>query len=128
MKRQTEPDPGMMQSIEEQQDIPKGEATVMPVGEPRKQHRVRNLVAKCRQKIKERTGGKKGIQEEVGCRLQEGVPLCKSSMAKKETRQENWDPGKLWTLKGVLPCRNKDDPQYESDTGERTWTPETSQK
>jgi hypothetical protein len=32
----TEPDPGMMQSTEEHQEIPKGEAAVMPVGEPRK--------------------------------------------------------------------------------------------
>jgi hypothetical protein len=31
-------------------------------------------------------------------------------MVKMETRQENWDPGKLWTAKGVLPYRNKDDP------------------
>jgi hypothetical protein len=32
----TEPDPGMMQPIEEHQEVPKGEASVMPVGEPRK--------------------------------------------------------------------------------------------
>jgi hypothetical protein len=30
----TEPDSGMMQSTEEHQEIPKGEAEVMPVGEP----------------------------------------------------------------------------------------------
>jgi hypothetical protein len=48
------PDPGMMQSTEAHQEIPKGEAAVMPVGELRKQHRVRNLAAECRQKQKER--------------------------------------------------------------------------
>jgi hypothetical protein len=54
---ETEPDPEMIQSIEEHQEIPKGEAAVMPVGELRKQHRVPNLAAKCRQKMKERTWG-----------------------------------------------------------------------
>jgi hypothetical protein len=54
---ETEPDPGMMQSIQERQEIPKGEAEVMPVGEPRKWHRVRNLAAERRQKLRERTRG-----------------------------------------------------------------------
>jgi hypothetical protein len=35
--------PGMMLSIEEHQEIPKGEAAVMSVGELRKRHRVQNL-------------------------------------------------------------------------------------
>jgi hypothetical protein len=78
--------------------------------------------------MRERTQGKKWIHEEVGCRLQEGVPSCKSGMAKKETHHENWDPAKLWTAKGVLPCQNKDDPQCENGTGERTRTSETSQR
>jgi hypothetical protein len=42
---ETEPDPRMMQSIEERQEIPKEEAAVMPVGEPRKRRRVYNLAA-----------------------------------------------------------------------------------
>jgi hypothetical protein len=54
---ETEPDPGMMQSKEEHQKIPKGEAAVMPVGGPRKRRRVQNLVAERRQKRKERTRG-----------------------------------------------------------------------
>jgi type IV secretory pathway VirB4 component len=54
---ETEPDPGMMQSTEEHQEIPKGEAAVMPGGEPRKQSRVCNLAAECHQKRKERTWG-----------------------------------------------------------------------
>jgi hypothetical protein len=41
-----------MQSIEEHQDIPKGEAAVMPVGEPRKRRKVCNLAAELRQKRK----------------------------------------------------------------------------
>jgi hypothetical protein len=57
---ETEPDPGMMQSIEEHQEIPKGEAAVMPVRGSRKRRRVRNLAAERRQKLKERTRGKSG--------------------------------------------------------------------
>jgi hypothetical protein len=34
MKRQTEPDPGMMQSIEEHQEIPKKDAAVEPFFSP----------------------------------------------------------------------------------------------
>jgi hypothetical protein len=40
----------MLQSIEECQQIPKEVAIVMPVGEPRKRHRVHNLAAENRQK------------------------------------------------------------------------------
>jgi hypothetical protein len=47
--------PGLMQSIEEHEDIPKEEAAVMPVGVPRKLHRVCNLATECHQKRKERT-------------------------------------------------------------------------
>jgi hypothetical protein len=54
---ETEPDPEMMQSTEEHQEIPNEEATVMPVGEPRKRHRVYNLTVERHQKMKERTWG-----------------------------------------------------------------------
>jgi hypothetical protein len=40
---ETETNSGMMQSIEENQEIPKGESAVTPVGVPRKQRRVWNL-------------------------------------------------------------------------------------
>jgi hypothetical protein len=49
-----EPNPRMMQSVEEHQEIPKGEATVMPVGGLRKQHIDQNLAAECHQKPKGR--------------------------------------------------------------------------
>jgi hypothetical protein len=51
----TEPGPGRMQSIEDHQEIPKGEATVMSVGGLRKRRRFRKLAAESRQKPKERT-------------------------------------------------------------------------
>jgi hypothetical protein len=52
---ETEPNRGMMQSIKEHQEIPKEDATVMPVGGPRKQHRVCNLAMERHQKMRERT-------------------------------------------------------------------------
>jgi hypothetical protein len=60
----------MMQSIEEHKGNPKGEAAVMPVGEPRKRHRVQNLAAERRQKMKERTRGKSGSRRKfaAACR------------------------------------------------------------
>jgi hypothetical protein len=66
----TEPNTGMMQSTEEHQEIPKGEATVMPVGEPRKRRRIRNLAAEHRQKRKERTRENRGSRRKsaAACR------------------------------------------------------------
>jgi hypothetical protein len=57
---ETEPDPRMMQSIEEHQEIPKEEAAVMLVGKSRKRRRVCNLAAERHQKRKERTRGNRG--------------------------------------------------------------------
>jgi hypothetical protein len=58
-------DPGMMQPMEEHQGILKEDAVVMPVGEPRKQHRVWKLAAKHRQKIKDRTRAIHGYRKKV---------------------------------------------------------------
>jgi hypothetical protein len=90
----TEPDPGMMQYIEEHQEIPKEDATVMPVGGPRKWCRVCNLTAEHHQKMKKRP---KEIEDpgKVGCHLQEGVLLCKSGMMKMKPLQENGNHGKV---------------------------------
>jgi hypothetical protein len=64
--------------------------------------------------------GKWWIQEEVACRLQEGVPPCKSGMAEKKHHQENLDPGKVWTAEGFRRCENKDDQLCKSNTAQRT--------
>jgi hypothetical protein len=66
----TEPDPGMMQSTEKHQEIPKGEAAVMPVRAPRKRRKVRNLAAVRRQKQKVKTRGKSGSRRKsaAACR------------------------------------------------------------
>jgi hypothetical protein len=85
---ETKLDPALMQSIEEHRDIPKGEAAVMPGGEPRKRFRVRNLAAERRQKTRKGPGGKADLG---GSRLPpvDRFPPCKSGMAKRETPQEN---------------------------------------
>jgi hypothetical protein len=62
---ETEPNPGMLQSIEGHQEIPKGEAAGMPVVGPRKRRRVRNLAAERRQKRKERTRGYSGSRRKL---------------------------------------------------------------
>jgi hypothetical protein len=61
----TEPDPGMMQSIEEHQEISKGDPKVMPVGGLRKRHRDRNLAMGLHQKPKERIWGYCGSRKRV---------------------------------------------------------------
>jgi hypothetical protein len=50
----TEPEPGVMQPVEEHQEIPKEEAAVMPVRGLRKRRRDRNLATERRQKPKGR--------------------------------------------------------------------------
>jgi hypothetical protein len=54
----------------EHQEIPKEEASVMPVGEPRKRRRVCNLATEHRQKRKERTRGNRGSRRKsaAACR------------------------------------------------------------
>jgi hypothetical protein len=64
-KEKTEPDPGMMQSVGEHQEVPKEEATVMPARGKRKRHTDRNLAAEHRQKPKERARGCCGSQKTV---------------------------------------------------------------
>jgi hypothetical protein len=95
---ETEPDPRMMQSIEEHQENRKGEVAVMPVREPRKRRSVCNLAVERHLKRK----GISWIQEGVGYHLQEGVPPCKSGMLEKEPLQEYSDPRKLWTIEGIV--------------------------
>jgi hypothetical protein len=66
---ETEPDPGVMQSIEEHQEISKREVALLPVGGPRKRHRVCNLPAERRQNIRERTRRNSGSRRKsiVAC-------------------------------------------------------------
>jgi hypothetical protein len=67
---ETEHIPGMMQSIEEQQEIPKEDAAVMPAGGPRKRRRVCNLAAEGHQKMKERFQGYRGYRRKLAAAVQ----------------------------------------------------------
>jgi hypothetical protein len=53
---ETKIDPGLMQSIEQHWEIPKGEAAVKTAGELRKRRKICNLAAERQQKKKERPG------------------------------------------------------------------------
>jgi hypothetical protein len=103
-----EPHPGMIQSIKEQQEIPKEDAAVMPVGGPRKRSRICSLPVQHHQKIRERTRGKSGSMRKSAVCLQEGVLLCKSG--EKGNSSGESGPRKTVDRQRVFPCRNKDDP------------------
>jgi hypothetical protein len=60
-----EPDSGMMQSVAVHQGVPREDATVMPVGEPRKRRRDRKLDARRRRKQQERTQKKDGCRKDL---------------------------------------------------------------
>jgi hypothetical protein len=62
---ETETFPETMQSIEEHEEIPKENAAVMLVEEPRKRRRDRKLEARCRKKQKERTQNKDGSRKSL---------------------------------------------------------------
>jgi hypothetical protein len=49
------PDPEIIQSAEENQEIPTEDAAVMPAGEPRKRRRFRYMAAEIRRKRKDKT-------------------------------------------------------------------------
>jgi hypothetical protein len=80
---ETEPNPGMMQSIEEHQEIPKEDVAVMPVGEPRRQHRVWNLATECHQKMKERTQGYRGSRRKLAATCRKMAQLAKVAWQKR---------------------------------------------
>jgi hypothetical protein len=93
----TEPDPGMMQSTEEDQEIPKGEAAAMLVGEPRKRCRVRNMAVERRQKRKERTRGNRGSRRKLAAACRKvsrpaKVAWRKRKLVRRSGTQENCGP------------------------------------
>jgi hypothetical protein len=106
----TEPDPGMMQSTDAHQEIPKGEAAVMPVGELRKRRRVRSLAAEHNQKRKEGTRGNRGSRRKsaAACRKVSRcarVPWHRKSVVRKIGTQENCGPRKEFAAAGIKATR-----------------------
>jgi hypothetical protein len=106
----TEPDPGMMQSTEKHQEIPKGEAAVMPVGEPRKRRRVRSLAVERHQKQKERTRGNRGSRRKSAATCRK-VSHCarvawhRKSVVRKIGTQENCGPRKEFAAARIRATR-----------------------
>jgi hypothetical protein len=88
---ETEPNPGMMQSIEEHQEILKKDAAVMPVGGLRKWRRVCNLAAKHCQKMKERTQGYCESRRKLAAACGKVSHCAKVAWQKRNIR-------KMWTL------------------------------
>jgi hypothetical protein len=102
----TEPDPGTMHSVEEHEDIPKEEATVMPVGGLRKRRRDQNLTAGRRQKLKGRI--------RASCESRRRSTIAGRKMTRRSTvawrrrnavrqigTQENCRPRKDFTAAGI---------------------------
>jgi hypothetical protein len=84
----------MMQSIEVHQEIPKGEAAVMPVGGLRKWHRVCNLAVERQQKIKKRTLGYSGSRRKSAAACRKMSFCAKVAWQKRNLIRKNSDPGK----------------------------------
>jgi hypothetical protein len=102
---ETDPDPGMMQSTEEHQEIPKENAAAMPVREPGKRRRVCNLAAERSQEMKERNRGYRGSRNKsaaayikVSCRAK--VAWRKRSLFRNVQTQRNCGPRKRLTVTG----------------------------
>jgi hypothetical protein len=91
----------MIQSVAEHQVAPKEDAVVKPVKGRKKRHRGQEASCRVTRRAKGTDPRRLWIREVVGCRLQDGVQLCKSGMAKKEPLEKNRDPGKLWTAQGI---------------------------
>jgi hypothetical protein len=77
----------MMQSIEEHQEILKGEAAVMPVEGPRKQCRVQNLGAERRQKRKQRTRGNSRFRRKSAAACRKVSRRAKVAWRKRNIRK-----------------------------------------
>jgi hypothetical protein len=84
----------MMQSKEEHQEIPKIEAAVMPVGEPRKRRRICNLAADRRQKRTERTRGYRGSRRKTTATCKRVSRRAKVAWRKRNLFRRIVSPGR----------------------------------
>jgi hypothetical protein len=81
-----EANPEEMESEAEYREVPKEHAAVETGKAPNKRHRGWHLVAKRRQKPKERTRGNYGSRKKLA-----DDPPCKSGAAQEKRRQEKLD-------------------------------------
>jgi hypothetical protein len=100
-----EPDPRMVQSALEHQEIPTEDVAVMPVKGLRKRRRVWKLAVERRQKPKERNRGFCGSWKRVTVCRQKDIPPYNSGMAKNKTLQTKWDSVTLWIVEDI--CRRQ---------------------
>jgi hypothetical protein len=84
----------MMQSIKEHQEIPKREASVLPVEEPRKWRRVCNLAVERRQKSKERTRGNRGSRRKSAAACRKVSRRAKVAWLKRKLFRNGQTQGK----------------------------------
>jgi hypothetical protein len=96
-----EPDPGIMQSVGEHQEVPKEEAMVMLVRGLRKRCRDQNLGAGHHQKPKGRTQASCESQKRLTFASRKiDDPLCKSGMVKERSNQEARGMRSLESVRG----------------------------
>jgi hypothetical protein len=120
-------DPGLMQSIKEHQDNPKGEAAVMPMGEPRKRRRVRNLDAERRQKNKGRTRENGGSRRKLAAACKKvsrrtKVAWQKRNLFRKIRIQENCEPWKKFSPTGIRMTHRAKVALLEGNIVRNKWT------
>jgi hypothetical protein len=124
---ETKPDPGLMQSIEEHQEIPTEEAAVMPVGEPRKRHRVCNLAAERRQKRTERARGNCESRRKLAATWRKvshcaKVAWWKRNLFKNVQMQRNCGPRKRLTITGRKMTRHATVAWHSENVVRKDWT------
>jgi hypothetical protein len=121
-----EPDPRLMPSPEEHQEIPTEDTAVMLVGELRKRRRVRYLAAESLKKRKDRTRGNHGSRRKspAACRKvshHAKVAWRKGELFRKSGTQENCGPRKELTAAGMrkspegndgIRCRDVKEPPH----------------
>jgi hypothetical protein len=107
--KKIEQDPGMMQSVEEHQDIHTQDTAVKPVGEPRKQRRVWKLAAERQQKPKDRTRGNCG----TACRKNVSLHATVAWRKRNSIRQ-------IWSAEYIGRSRQEDNSQCKSGTVQGT--------
>jgi hypothetical protein len=107
----TDPDPGMMQSAEEHQDIPKKDAAVIPVKGRKKRRRARKPAAGRREEPNELTRGDCGSGKKLAAACKKitrraTVAWRKKNVFRKIVSQENCGPRSTLTAAGIMNTRH----------------------
>jgi hypothetical protein len=109
------------------EEVPKEDAAITPVGEPRKRRRERNLDARRRRKQQERTQSKDGCRKNL-VSAHRGTTCCaevarrRTTLFTKETREYRGSRKRLavarrWTTRCAAVARRRGDLVRKSQTG-----------